>query len=112
MLRELLGLPAVASAVPTPMNGIGSEGWTSEGITLPNGTELRGTHNGTRYVAKIENGRLTCGGVVYNSLSQARSLLTKTGGNGWWFWTVKKADSEEWEHIANVRERNKLPQGG
>ena len=107
VLRELLGLSAVASAAPTPTNGGDSESWTSDGVTLPNGTELRSTHKGKCYAAKIVNGQFTCDGVAYNSLSQARYAVTQTGGNGWWFWTVKKADAEGWEAIGHLRERAK-----
>jgi hypothetical protein len=107
VLRELLGLPAIASATPAPMNGGDSDGWTSYGVTLPNGTELRGTHKGKCYVAKIVNGQFICDGAVYSSPSQARYAITQTGGNGWWFWTIKKAKTEEWEAIGLLRERNK-----
>lgn len=107
VLRELLGLPAIVSATPAPMNGSESEGWTSYGVTLPNGTELRGTYKGKCYIAKIENGQFTCDGIVYSSPSQARYAITQTGGNGWWFWTVKKDNSEEWEAMGFLRDRIK-----
>jgi hypothetical protein len=106
VLRELFGLPAVASAAPVPMSGSNSEGWTSYGVTLPNGTELRGTHRGKSYVIKIVDGQLTSdNGTVYSSPSQARHAITETGGNGWWFWTVKKTDAEGWEAIGSLREK-------
>jgi hypothetical protein len=104
VLRELLGLPTVVSSVTAAMTGSGSEGWTSYGVTLPNGTELRGTRNGKCYVAKIVNGQFTYGGETH-SPSSARQAITQTGGNGWWFWTVEKADGEGWEAIWYLRDR-------
>ena len=59
-LRRLLDLGASPSGPPTLPEASGSP-WSSKGVTLPHGTELRMDYNSKRYSGSINNGEWLVG---------------------------------------------------
>lgn len=97
-LRRLVGLGAGA-AKPQVAKG---KPWTSYGVELPHGTQLRMTYNGKTHRGDINNGSWVVEGGIYTSPSGAASGVartrkgTKTRLDGWEYWYIKLPESENW----------------
>ncbi len=107
VVRRIVEPLIAGSVLPVVLDSRDDEGWTSEGVTLPNGTELRSWYKGKYYYAKIVKGQFTIDGVAYSSPSNARMAITQTGGNGWYFWKLKGSNSDEWEALGSVRDKTR-----
>ena len=104
-LRRLLRLPE-----PQPSNGKGYS-WSSHGVTLPHGTELRMNYGGQELTGIIDNGEWLVGKERCNSPSRAALLVARTSDgrpailNGWEYWYVKRPSDTSWISIASLRRR-------
>lgn len=101
VLRELLGLPLSVSESESTQKK-----WVWKGVILPDGTELRAEYKGKVYTAKIEGGEWVQDGKLQSSPSAAASNITKSGVNGWWFWSVRRPGDTTWDHLAKLRPEN------
>lgn len=74
-------------------------------VFLPEGTELRATHKGKTYFAKISGSEWIdqATGQRRNSPSQAAYFITNNHVNGWLFWLVKRPDDETWHSLNALR---------
>lgn len=99
VLRELLELGAKAPPSATQNSG----GWSWKGVTLPNGTELKASHQGKLCAAKIENSKWMQDGNTYASPSAAAFAITNYGINGWLFWQVKRPSDATWVQLGSLR---------
>lgn len=106
--EEVAGLcrqpvPAIPSGKPSNIGrarGSITKEWADLLVSgrLPLPAELTATFKGQRFVAKVNtNGEIEVNGVRYLSLSAAGDALTRTGTNGWMFW------SYEGKPIADLR---------
>lgn len=98
VLRELLELPAITASPQVP-----SEGWTSQGVTLPDGTELRANYQGKVYTATITNGQWMQDGESRSSPTAAARAITNGTQNGWWFWAVRRPGDGDWMQLGQLR---------
>jgi hypothetical protein len=86
------------------------EGAYFKDVFLPEGTELRATHKGKTYFAKISGSEWIDGttGQRRNSPSQAAYFITNNHVNGWLFWLVKRPNDDVW-HSLNALRAGYLP---
>jgi hypothetical protein len=64
---------------------------------------LRANYKGKRYAARVlRDGRISYGGVKYNSPSMAGVAVIKRPCNGWDFWTYERAPGE-WVRLKQLR---------
>ncbi len=94
VLRRLLNVNG-AVAVPSA-NGTSGRSWSSKGVTLPHGTEVRMEYGGQVHVGAIRQGTWVVEGKEYKSPSAAAggSARTKEGSSpsldGWLYWQAKR----------------------
>lgn len=81
------------------------EGAYFKDVFLPDGTEMRATHRGKTYFAKISGSEWIDGttGQRRNSPSQAAYFITNNHVNGWLFWSVKRPNDEAWHSLNALR---------
>jgi hypothetical protein len=105
-LRRLLKLGDEAAA-PRPAPE-GRE-WHDEGVTLPQGTEVRMTYNNRLHVGVIDDGQWHVEGERYSSPSAAAGGVArtkkgeKTNLDGWKYWEAKMPGSSKWQSINKMR---------
>jgi hypothetical protein len=103
VLRELLGLPAKATAggqvKPAPSAGA----WTAKGVKFPSGTDFRAVYKGETHLGKVENGALVINGTKYDSPSAAAMAITQSPVNGWTFWECRLPGTSKWTQIKALR---------
>lgn len=110
-LRRLLSLPerprepaSVGTAVAT-----GGGPWSSDGVVLPHGTQLRMTYNKRTHSGEISDGKWIVEGRTYDSPSGAASDVGRTKNDrktrldGWNYWQVLTPGETEWKSIASMR---------
>lgn len=100
VLRELLDLPAQRSGRTVQSK---KSGWTTKGVTFPNGTEFRGRYKGREYLASVETGALVVNGKRFSSPSPAAMTITKTQTDGWKFWQCRRPGDVSWTTIKALR---------
>ncbi|MDQ7247285.1 hypothetical protein [Dongia sedimenti] len=106
-LRRLLKIDDDDEATG-PSVGIGRS-WSSKGVTLPHGTELRMEYNGRLYTGQIQDGTWAVEGKSFKSPSAAAGgvALTKGGKrtnlDGWIYWQVKRPGEKNWTLISQLR---------
>ena len=104
-LRRLLGLPESQSPSDEDRS------WSSQGVTLPHGTELRINYGSQEHTGIIDNGKRLVGAERYNSPSRAAYLVARTSDgrpailNGWGNWYVKRPSDTGWISIARLRRK-------
>ena len=103
VLRKLLKLPMVPTAVPATGMGAPKKAWTWKATTLPHGTQLKAEYKGQEYLAQIVDGQWLQDGHTHGSPSAAASAITGSGVNGWWFWLAKKPGEAGWTALAKLR---------
>jgi hypothetical protein len=118
VIRDLLGLDSLqeppeaiealleVSSHPGnyPRSFFAPPGFSSRGLFLPNGTELRATYQQQVYGAKIDAGKWVNGnGNVHTSPSSAAKDVTGTNVNGLRFWKAKRPNDVEWIRLDLVR---------
>jgi hypothetical protein len=113
IVRELFGLasPAKGSAnksagdSPHPVTG----DWSTKGVTLPAGTELRMTYNGRTHSGVVSGGAWQIAGAIYTSPSSAADALARSRDgkhvslNGWRLWEVLKPGARSWVLLDDLR---------
>jgi len=78
-------------------------GWSTKGVTFPEGTEFRGTYKGQTYHARVESGALVFNGKRYDSPSPAAVDITGKPWNGWHFWECRFPGKTSWQMIKALR---------
>jgi hypothetical protein len=74
-------------------------------VFLPDGTELRATHKGKTFFAKISGSEWIdqATGARRSSPSQAAYYITNNHVNGWLFWLVRRPGDEGWNSLNALR---------
>jgi hypothetical protein len=74
-------------------------------VFLPDGTELRATHKGKSYFAKISGSEWIDQGTGErrSSPSQAAYFITNNHVNGWLFWLVRRPGDDVWTSLNALR---------
>lgn len=92
-------------AVPSTLK----KAWSSKGVSLPHGTQLKMEYGGSQYTGSIENGEWLVEGEKYNSPSAAAIGVArtrqgkKTSLNGWLYWNVQFPNSDRWQPLASIK---------
>ncbi len=106
-LRRLLKLAAPKS-ITQPIEPSG-RAWSSKGVTLPHGTELKMEYRGTEHRGKIADGAWECGGSRHGGPSPAAAAVaitrdgTRPSLNGWVYWSAKLPGTSRWVPISTMR---------
>lgn len=80
--------------------------WIIKGVRLPVGTELRATHKGKTYLARVAGGALQLNGESFGSVSAAAVRITGNPVNGWKFWQVRLPGQSGWKSLDGLRTPN------
>lgn len=96
VLRELLGMNPKQEPAVTPERAA-SSGWTTKGVTFPEGTEFRASYKGSTIRGKVQSGLLVVNGSGFDSPSSAAGSVTGTSVNGWIFWECKLPGKTTWQ---------------
>jgi hypothetical protein len=114
ILHRLLKLKASAkqgnNGAHVEMHGAPSRSWSSKGVTLPHGTQLRMEYNGKGHVGQIDNGEWLVEGTHFNSPSAAAGGVARTRAgkppslDGWVYWHVKRPGDARWIPLAALRD--------
>lgn len=104
VLREILGI----SQTQTPVTTIAPEktfagGWTTKGVTFPEGTEFRSTYRGKTLTGKVQSGALIVNGQSFDSASSAAGSITGNSVNGWIFWECRLPGKSTWQLMKSLR---------
>lgn len=79
---------------------IGSSGFHSRGLFLPNGSVLRARYKGVEYTGQILNSKwVDRDGKEHSSPSAAAHAITGTTVNGWRFWEAKLPNDAGWRRL-------------
>ena len=105
VLRRLLGL-GKRRPKPLPHPGPPNQAWSSKGVTLPHGTELRMKYKRREHVGVIHNGKWHVEGQIYNTPSQASWGIAGNSRNGWRDWHIKRPSDHQWILIDELRKNN------
>jgi hypothetical protein len=102
VLRQLFNL-GKRDGAPTKTDSPASDDWVAKGVRLPPGTELRSTHKGRTYLARVNSGALVLQGQRFNSPSAAAMSITGNAVNGWTFWEYKLPGQDRWQILRSLR---------
>ncbi len=115
VIQRLLGGEPRSAIVVRPVGGNagvrpalrGCEGAYFKNVFLPDGTEMRATHKGKTYFAKISGSEWIdqTTGEKRSSPSQAAYFITNNHVNGWLFWLVRRPGDEVWHSLNALRAR-------
>lgn len=95
LLRQALANVATA---PAP------DGWTRQGVTLPNGTFLRAWHAGRAHWAEIVAGKIRYRDEDFDAPSQAAGRIAGRAMNGWEFWEAHIPGVKGWSVLRELRQ--------
>ena len=80
--------------------------WTSYGVDLPDGTQLRMCYHWTEHYAYMHSGRFYVAGEYADSPSGAAKVISRGEHlNGWHYWSARRPDDEEWTPLWVLRNR-------
>ena len=113
---ELILDPTVTSSNASRSNsssgtGVVSDDWSSDGVHLPGGTELRFEYGGDEYTGVVTGGALAFGETRHGSPSGAimAAVKERTGRsinlNGWQYIEVLKPNGKTWIPLYQLRTR-------
>jgi hypothetical protein len=104
---------ATSTTFTSPTSGAVSDriarSWSSNGVILPHGTQLKMEYNRRTYVGEVRDGFWHVQGKQFSSPSSAASgvALTKDGKltslDGWIYWHVKRPGDITWTAINQLR---------
>lgn len=113
VLRTLLELDSIREPeVESPLQAagdalsrpLGSVGFYSRGIQLPDGTLLRARYKQREFRAEIRGGKwFDEGGREHTSASAAAAAITGTNVNGLRFWEARRPIDNEWRRLELLR---------
>jgi hypothetical protein len=103
VLRDLLNLSSAQEPKPEHTSNLNAGGWSTKGVTFPEGTEFRAKYKGQTYYAKVEAGALVLDGKRYDSPSRAAVSITSKPWNGWHFWECRFPGKTSWQMIKALR---------
>lgn len=93
-----------------PVTSEEGQDWSSFGVTLPHGTEVKMTYNGKTHTGRLINGTWHVEGKVFHSPSgAARGVARSKKGkpvslDGWKYWHVRTPESEDFVAISSLIE--------
>jgi hypothetical protein len=103
ILRRLLDL------LPLKKQDSGKRGMSLRNeVVLPDGTLLRGTHNGAEHQAEIRESWILLNGKRYKSPSGAATAIRGYSEDGWRFWKVKRPQDSEWVLLDKLRNKKSI----
>ncbi|HEX9947435.1 MAG TPA: hypothetical protein VGA98_07840 [Allosphingosinicella sp.] len=106
VIRRLLeAAPDTPPASAPPSAGAKPQGAYFKEVFLPEGTQLRASHKGKTYFAKISGSEWIdeATGAKRSSPSQAAYYITNNHVNGWLFWLVRRPDDDMWHSLNALR---------
>lgn len=108
LIRERDGVAQVDSVGDGNVGNLLLDGGTGawfKDVFLPDGTELRATHKGKTYFAKISGSEWVDleTGESRTSPSKAAYFITGNSVNGWLFWLVRRPKDREWNSLSALR---------
>lgn len=104
VLRDILGLKPLNEPELKSDVAVLKQGWTSKGITFPEGTEFRAEYKGQTIVGRVESGLMVVNGKRFDSPSSAAGSITDNSVNGWTFWECRFPGDVTWRLIKSLRE--------
>ena len=103
ILRRLLDLPPLKKQ-ESEKRGMSLR----NGVVLPDGTLLRGTHNGAEHQAEVRGGWILLNGKRYKSPSGAATAIRGYSEDGWRFLKVKRPQDSEWILLDQLRNKETI----
>ncbi len=104
VLRDILGLKPLNEPELKSDVAVLKQGWTSKGVTFPEGTEFRAEYKGQTIVGRVESGLMVVNGKRFDSPSSAAGSITDNSVNGWTFWECRFPGDVTWRLIKSLRE--------
>ena len=77
--------------------------WTSQGVTLPNGTQFRMRYRGQDHFGFMHRGRFYIDGEYASSPSGAAKRVAGENLNGWKYWHVRRPEDDVWRPLWRLR---------
>lgn len=77
--------------------------WTSHGITLPNGTQMRMTYHGKTHHGYIHAGLFHVWGQTAETPSGATKIIVFEHLNGWDYWFARRPGDADWSRLSDLR---------
>ena len=112
VLRRILGIGT--SSIQNKVARTG-KAWSSQGVVLPHGTEIRMTYNGIEYSGEINDGIWLVDGEKHSSPSGAASSVAKTRRgsptnlDGWKYWIIKRPGTTTWISLSDLLKAKNKP---
>jgi hypothetical protein len=78
------------------------------GVVLPDGTLLSGTHNNAEHQAEVRGGWILLNGKRYKSPSGAATAIRGYSEDGWRFLKVKRPQDSEWVILNELRDQESI----
>lgn len=91
---------------------IQAEGFTTEGVTFPEGTAFMAWYKDRPYWGHVKNGALEVMGERFTSTSSAAVKVTGRPMNGWDFWQCKFPGKSDFVRISTLRPAKKRGSAG
>ena len=102
--KALMDLGLTADAVLRDVLNIHPEGFTTEGVTFPEGTYFRTWYKERPYWGVIKNGAIEMQGKQFTSVSAAAAHITgRPTTNGWEFWECRFPKRTDWVRIGKLK---------
>lgn len=104
VVKALIDLGLSADAVLREVLNIHEAGFTTEGVTFPEGTYFRTWYKDRPYWGIIKNGAIEMQGKQFNSVSAAAASITgRPTTNGWEFWECRFPKRSDWIRIGKLK---------
>jgi hypothetical protein len=110
VLRRLLKIEGPAPQAPRHQPVPGGRPWSSDGVTLAHGTELRMKYNGRVHTGSVRDGVWWVEGNAYKSPSGAAGGVARTKKgkqtnlDGWGYWEARRPGATNWVPIGSLRQ--------
>lgn len=104
ILRRILDLPPLKKQ-DSEKRGMNLR----NGVVLPDGTLLKGTHNMAEHQAEVRGGWILLSGKRYKSPSAVATAIRGYPEDGWRFLKVKRPQDSEWVILNELRDQGSVP---